>query len=352
MTIAETNLGVLRNVYVQPSPSRNYVMQWNLNVEQKLPRNTGVLVGYVGSRGVHQPFRVDDINLVLPSALYQGYVWPVPAGSGQKINPNVGRLDGLMWLGDSYYDALQVQLRTAPFSGLDVRAAYTWGKSIDTGSATIAGDQFSNSISSLPWFDTRLNRGPSDFNVAQNFSWHFDWSVPVLGYHASSVLRRGWHLGGTFQASTGSPFTFVVGGDPLGLKNSDPFDVPDRLRGQGCSTATLDPHTISYANMACFAFPLPSTRRGNLGRNSLTGPGLRNADVSLHKDTIIDRISDHFNVQLRLDVFNLLNHANFAPPLNHKALFNANGTIVPGAGLIDSTQTPPRQLQLGLKLSW
>lgn len=353
VAIAENGPGVLRNMYIQPNPRRNYVMQWNLNIEQKLAKSAGLLLGYVGSRGIHQPFRVDDTNIVLPAALTSaGYIWPSPPGSAPKLNPAVGREDGLMWIGDSYYDALQTQFHATPLSGLEIRASYTWGRSIDTGSATIAGDQFSNSINSLPWFDTRLNRGPSDFNVAQNLSLHGDWQLPSVGQHVARALTRGWHAAGTFQASTGAPFTLLIGGDPLGLRSSDPTDVPDRLHGSGCGSAVVDPRALSYVNTSCFTFPAVPTLRGNLGRNSLTGPGLQTLDLSIHRNIVVNRISDHFNVQLRIDAFNLLNRANFAPPLDHKVLFNANGTLVPGAGLIDSTQTPPRQLQLGMKLSW
>ena len=130
------------------------------------------------------------------------------------------------------------------------------------------------------------------------------------------------------------------------------MDVPDRLQGPGCSTAVNDPHAVSYANLNCLVFPSPSLRRGNLGRNSLTGPGLENLDVSFHKDSIIRRISDRFNVQFRVDFFNLVNHPNFAPPLSHQVIYGEKGDVVPGGGLIDTTQTPPRQVQAGLKLIW
>ena len=53
--------------YVEHQPHRNYVMQWNLNVQRELAPNLTAVVGYVGSRGVHQPFRADDVNVVLPT---------------------------------------------------------------------------------------------------------------------------------------------------------------------------------------------------------------------------------------------------------------------------------------------
>ncbi|PYX66860.1 MAG: hypothetical protein DMG74_02375 [Acidobacteria bacterium] len=85
VSLASADPRTLRNVYVQPDPSRNYVMQWNLNVELDATKNSTALIGYVGSRGVHQPFRVDDGNIVLPQLTPAGYLWP--ASGGQKLNP-------------------------------------------------------------------------------------------------------------------------------------------------------------------------------------------------------------------------------------------------------------------------
>jgi hypothetical protein len=69
----------------------------------------------------------------------------------------------------------------------------------------------------------------------------------------------------------------------------------------------------------------------------------------LFEDNFIKRVSKAFNVELRVEIFNLVNHANFAPPLNHRAIFDESGKVVPGEGLIDSNTTPSRQMQVGLK---
>ena len=89
------------------------------------------------------------------------------------------------------------------------------------------------------------------------------------------------------------------------------------------------------------------TLLGNSGRNPLTGPGLVNLDFSLFKNT---RLSEGFNLQFRTEFFNVLNHTNFAPPLDNNVLFNPDGSAVGSAGIIDATQTPSRQIQFGLKL--
>ena len=124
-------------------------------------------------------------------------------------------------------------------------------------------------------------------------------------------------MGGRFQKSTGAPFTLLMGGDPLGEKSTDPSDVPDLLSRPGFSEPVKDPHSGSYIQAECFAPPNPLVLRGNLGRNSLTGPGLSNLDLFIHKDNFINYGSEPFNIQVRLELFNAFNHTNFAPPLDH-----------------------------------
>jgi hypothetical protein len=109
---------------------------------------------------------------------------------------------------------------------------------------------------------------------------------------------------------------------------------------------------IQYIKTQCFAFPTPSTRLGNVGRNSLTGPGLSDFDLSLFKNNPIPKISERFNAQFRAEFFNIFNQANFAPPLSNRTLFTASGAAIPTAGLITSTVTTSRQIQFGLKLTW
>jgi hypothetical protein len=95
-----------------------------------------------------------------------------------------------------------------------------------------------------------------------------------------------------------------------------------------------------------------ANRLGNLGRNTVIGPGLANLDFSLFKNNRIRRISESFNLQFRAEFFNVFNRANFASPTDNRAVFDQTGTRISSAGLVDSTQTPSRQIQFALKLIW
>ena len=346
---------IFRQGFFDSSPRRNYVMQWNLTLAQDLTQNISMRVGYVGSRGVHQPFRVEDADIVLPSLTPQGYVWPSPPGSGSRLNSNAGRITAAFWQGNSFYDALQLKVKAKIGSGGEIGGSYTWGKTIDTSSGSLVGDEYSNSISSPLWFNMKLNRGLADFNVAHNLevNYTFELSTPKWAHAVNAWALGGWQVGGVFEASTGVPFTPGFAGDALGVKSIDPnIDVPNLVSAPGCGALVNPGDPNHYIKTQCFAVPNPITLRGNLGRNTLVGPGLINLDSSLLKNNHIKRISDNFNVQFRAEFFNLLNHTNFVPPLDNRNIFDSTGNAIGNAGLITSTQTPSRQIQFALKAIW
>jgi hypothetical protein len=257
------------------------------------------------------------------------------------------------WIGDSYYRALQAKF-TVKARQFQAQASYTWGHGEDTGSATVGGDSFANSISSLPYFNSRLRRGPTDFNIAQNLVINYIWFLQSPQRFSAPVnwILGGWQVAGLYQISSGVPFTPNIGGDPLGLGSTDPWDFPNRISGPGCGSLVNPRNVNGYIKTQCLAAPNPINQRGNLGRNSLTGPRLQDFDFSLVKNSAVRRISESFNVQFRVEIFNIFNHANFAPPLNHLSVFDQTGAPVQGAGTLDSTSTFSRQIQFGLKLIW
>jgi hypothetical protein len=365
-------------VSIERKPHRNYVMQWNLSVQRELMPNVTAFIGYVGSRGVHQPFHVDDADIVIPTLTSQGYLWPSPIASGTTINPAAGAVEYLNWGGNSSYHALELGVTKHISHGLEVQGSYTWSKSIDTSSGAIAGDTVSNGITSMPWFDLRLNRGLSDFNVGRTLVISGTWQVPSrksLSGPAAWIVN-GWELGIIYKANDGVPFSASFGndGDPLGLNSSDPWDFPNRLSGPGCSSLVNPGNPNHYIKTQCFAVPTaPSAAfysancdptvgtfpqcfnlRGNAGRNILTGPGLSNLDFSAFKNIPVTRISETFRVQFRAEFFNILNRANFAVPImpDNAQIFDSTGALSSSAGLLTSTTTTARQVQFALKLVW
>jgi hypothetical protein len=368
--------------YIQPQPSRSYTLAWNLNIQRQLSQSVAVMIGYTGSRGVHLPFRIEDMNTALPIAnTPQGYLWPIGA---TQVNPNFGWIEGLQWSAASNYHAFEAQIKRNMSHGLQAQASFTWSKSIDTSSSGSIGDNFHNAVSSLPFFDPRLNHGLSDFHVGKNLVVNYEWEIPAPKslFSAGRWALGGWQLGGIFEISSGVPFSVVDTGDPLGLGNLDPFARPDRIAGPGCGNPINPGNPSQYIKIECFGLPTPppgfasqcvtyryvppsssdpgnpgipgtcANRLGNSSRNQLIGPGLINFDMSLFKNIPIKKISENFNAQFRVEVFNIFNHPNFSPPLDHNQIFDGNGIPIPGAGAITTTVTTSRQIQFGLKINW
>ncbi len=252
---------------------------------------------------------------------------------------------------------------------------------MDDNSSTIAGDSFSNTITSWFWFAPEISHAVSDFNVTHSASINGIWQVPGPRAKFARAVLGGWELGSILKLNNGVPTTPVIGGDALGVQNvgSDLFSIPDRV--PGCDPVNHNFKSnpggifLGYINYSCFTLPkatpeiasqcvpfsanLAGTCKnllGNSGRNSVVGPSLVNLDFSMHKNFAVKKISEAFNVQFRAEFFNILNHANFAPPLpffssGNAQLFNPNGTPT-GSGGLQSSVTQPRDIQFALKVIW
>src|SRR5258707_14713764 len=246
----------LRMHYTDPSQKRNYVTQWNLNVQYQLAASLAAMAAYVGSRGVHQPFRVDDADTALPNLTPAGYVWDPNAS---RLNDNYGSIRGIFYQGRSYFNALELQLAKRMSHGFQLQGTFTWGKSIDTSSATVAGDAFGNSISSLDWFDMLLNRGLSEFNVGRTIVINGTWDIPAPKSFSGPArwIGDGWELGTILTVSDGVPFTptWGTGDDPAFTLSNDDWAFPNRLGGAGCKTLTNPGNPNNYIKTQCFAVP-------------------------------------------------------------------------------------------------
>jgi Carboxypeptidase regulatory-like domain/TonB dependent receptor-like, beta-barrel len=389
-----------RSAYIEQDMPRNYVMQWNFNIQQQLTPSVTALIGYVGSHGVHMPLRIDEIDMVQPTLTSAGYLFPSPnctyeanpTQSCVTINPNFGSIRGMFYEGSSIYNALQVGVTKNMSHGLQFQTSFTWGRSIDDSSGTGYADQFANSISSESSFNNSLIRSVSDFNVGRTLVISAMWQVPAAKSLAGPAgwLVNGWQLGTIFKANDGIPFTptWGTGGDPSGTLSSDDYAYPSLV--PGCNATNLNFKKSStglpiYVNANCFSVPTapslaywnancdtispmfgPNTTpepypycfnlRGNSGRNNMVGPGLTNLDFSIFKNNYIRRISETFNIQFRAEFFNILNHANFAQPelsLGNTDMFDANGNpATTTGGLLTSTTTDSREIQFALKVIW
>jgi hypothetical protein len=396
----------LTAAFMEPNPKRNYVEQWNINVQRQITPSLTATVGYVGSHGVHMLIRGDDANMVIPcppscpsgSTQIPGrYLWPLnPTNKDLRINQNFGGMRFLFFGTGSNYKALQVNVQKRMSHSFQFGGSYTYSQSMDDDSATIAGDAFANSITSWFWFAPQISRAVSDYNITHSAVINGIWDVPgPKSLHGpAGMLLNGWELGSILKLNSGIPTTPLIAGDPLGVQNagSDLFSIPDRV--PGCDPVNHNfkgnppgpdgkPIFLGYINYSCFTLPAApasfasgcilnsfpkatatlssgstycANLLGNAGRNSIVGPKLVNLDFSVYKNFAIKKISESASVQFRAEFFNIMNHANFSSPnaffgSGNAQIFKADGSSTGGGGL-EALATQPRDIQFALKVIW
>lgn len=316
-----------------------YSQSWNLNLQQQMAKNIALQVGYVGSKGT-KLVRLLDANQ--------------PNAAGIRPNPNYGFMDEFATFSSSTYNALQATVRIQARHGLSGFAGYTFSKSLDDASD---GIDYNFSTAALPQnsFDLPAERGPSNFDTRHRFTAAFTYELPSVGSHKR--LTGGWQLNTILTAQSGRPVPIVNSDDTSGL-TFDQFPSPSNFHQRPNIVPGVNPinpnwasgpDTIGYLNGNAFVDP-PLGTFGNLGRNVIYGPDYWDWDFAVLKNT---PITERVNLQLRAELFNIVNHPNFALP---------NWFVSPGSpGLI--TQTPdqaqtnpglggggPRVVQLAAKI--
>jgi outer membrane receptor protein involved in Fe transport len=372
---------------IEPDPKRSYMMQWNFNIQRQLDPTLTLTLGYLGSHGVHLLMRGDDGNMTIPTLTSAGYLFPA---GGAQLNQALGVIRYIYWNTSSNYNGLHMNLEKRFSHGFQAQFAYTYGKSLDDDSQTIAGDTFGNGLNSPPWMIPHAFYGPSDYDVKHAISINGLWDIPTpksLGSVANTALG-GWELGGIFTVNSGVPTTPIIADDPMGLGNSgaDQFGLPNIIAGCNAVNSNWKQSNLTYINVNCFTLPqatpaiaaqcqpfgfdptkpgsgIPGTCAnllGNVSRNSIYGPRLVNLDFSVLKNFPVKRISEVFNIQFRAEMFNILNRASFVPPQpgsgdGNSAIFGSDGS--PSGGSVGQLQeyatgTPSREVQFALKFIW
>ena len=284
--------------------------------------------------------RFVDFNQAIPQILADGRKF-FPVDSVTR-NPNLTGVRYKVTDGESLYNALQTSFTQGLTGGLQLQVNYTLSRSTDDGSVTVTqgGD---NDLPQDP--DNRLaERGLSNYDMRHYFVAHWSWTVPRLP--GPRVLGEGWQLNGITTLASGNPFSVVVGFDRARARfqaGTSP-QRPDLVPGSSSNPILGGPDR--YFDPAAFALP-EAGFYGNLGRNTLIGPGLATTDLSVIKRF---QIGHRVDLQLRTEVFNLFNRANFAIP-SQRTVFTSTGPVG-SAGLITSTTTSARQMQLGLKMTF
>ena len=302
-----------------------YMENYNLNLQQELTRHTVFQIGYVGAQG-HKLYRFRDLNQPSQSAINEAdlncgciniYGSPFLTGpynfAGFYYNYQEASAN-------SNYNALQTSLRINQWHGLTSSINYSWSHSLDD--ASDGEDYVPNAAqpndSTAP---LRFNRGNSNFDVRNRFTWNFIYEFPNAA--AMKKLTNGWGVNGIVTVQAGQPFAVNYNFEDDYDGSGEGFGRPDLV---GPVHYSGDPR--NFLDLTSFAVPctpqagafdgsastcVPGTRHfGTEGRGSLVGPHFRQFDFSIFKNTAI---TERLKLELRFEAYNILNHPNFANPL-------------------------------------
>jgi hypothetical protein len=331
------------------------IQYYNLTLQHELFRNNAITVTYLGSHGTdslldrslnNRPIgcwdTVNNVQMTTGNCAR-------PFDSLYQLNgvPNFSYVIQLTNDGYSRYNALQVTYRQREWHGLNTMVNFTWSNCIDTNSVNRGG------ASTLPIeenpYNPNSNVGPCDTDVRRNFNTGVVYDFPRV--HALGRLGEGWQTGSVVTVLSGRPWT------PLLSTTADESGQDLVYQRPDCSGVKpiyqfSDPNSPTITNAAAiFSDPAPNTI-GTCGRNSLRGPNFRQWDFNLNKTT---KLTERMNLQIRFEIFNLLNHPNFyylpasaKPSSGSFSTFGQTPDIASGNPFL--SQGGARAAQLGAKV--
>jgi hypothetical protein len=318
-------------------------------LEKSLGRETTLETGYLGSHGVHLQ-RAHLINNAPPGPGPIGPRRPFPKISfvANTVLPSnvdvvsmtfpVSTINLLENTAQSWYDAAYVNVRRRYSHGLTFLANYTWSKNLSD-APDFRSPMFEATVPQNN-HDLAAEKGPA-CDVRHRFALSAVYDLPAWNHSGVvQAVTKNWHVSTVYQVQTGFPFTISVFGDTansgtvLGENPIRANYTGQPIFGAGARAADR------WFNTAAFVAP-PAFTFGNVGRNSVYGPGLQTLDLALVRDfSVTERIKCNF----RAEFFNALNHTNLGTP--------ARFVNMPQFGTITETTTPGREIQFSARLSF
>lgn len=331
------------------------IHMWNVSLDRQLPGNVVATLGYAGSRGVHL-LRSSDVNIPTPTLQDDGRLLFPPAGT-PRPNRNFSTIEMKRSDGDSWYRAFVFEVRRRWRDGFALQSSYTWSRTEDTTQAsTFFSDATNGTTSAMPEFGVDYNRGPADWDTPHNWVGNVIWDLPVARDRGGVVgaLARGWQLSAVATVRSGQPLTVFVQTNRSrsqwspSLAPNVGFDRPDLAPGRTPESAVVG-RPDQWFDPAAFVLQ-PAGTLGNSGRGAFRGPNLRTVDLAAVRNL---SLAAGRRLELRFEVFNLFNRANFGnPTLIAFAGTADNEQPLATFGRIRSTVTSARQIQLGVRLAF
>ncbi len=328
-TVQINNPYVLGNIFGRRTP---YSLQYLVNVQRELRNNLLLEIGYLGS-----------VSRKLESL--RAFNESIPGATGSVLSrapyPEFGRIQEVDGSGRANYNGFSVKLEQRLSNGLSFVSGYTFSKSIDNASAI----RNHNGDTLFPQNSYNLNaeRALSSFHTTHRAVNSVLYQIPIgkgrrfLNQNGiANVLIGGWELGTLFNLQTGFPITMVSGRDQSNIGAG--FDRPNQIASGETALGRDVRNANKWFNTAIFALQ-PLGTFGNVGRNTVIGPGLVQWDASLLKTF---QFTERTGLQFRFEAFNAANHLNLGNPDTNVTSSNF-GKITGGRGNM-------RELQFGAKL--
>lgn len=332
------NCGVPAAFHIEKDLQTAMAQQWSMNVQQDLGFGT-LQVGYVGNHVTH----ILTDGVVSPRNINRKD--PVD-GTTRPLSANFADIFVVGGYPSSNYHAMQINFRRNLSQGLRFNANYTWGHAIDNIAGFFKDYQDNNNINN--------DRASADSDVRHNFTMDLGYELAFRKWFGDGPawLIDGWNLNSIIQARSGLPVNPTRQGGTFGgfaFRPSLNPNVDTRCPNYNVPTCQF--------NAAAFYDPGPGVF-GNAGRNILRGPGFAQVDLSFGKNT---RLTENTSLQLRMEIFNLFNRANFADPSGGLSCGGAVG-VCPSFGESIATVGNqlggllgfggPRQIQLSARFNF
>ncbi len=280
---------------------RGYIQSWNLIVERKFPGELVGSLGYVGSASV-RGFAFLDVNASQT---------PGSGNDGRPLFGPFGRTTTTReWDGRTHstYHSLQASLNRRFTDGLLLKSAYTYSRAIDLADYS---DWTEFRWNAPIVFDR--NRAAATHNIPHNFQFGFVYELPFGSQKkwattgASNLILGGWQLNGIFSAYQGRQFTLTASGASLNMPGNQ--QTPDQVKPTVEQFGNVGDDG-TFFDTSAFA-RVTEVRFGNVGRNTMRGPGVVNLDMSLFRTF---KLTEQFRLQFRVDAANVSNTPHFANP--------------------------------------
>lgn len=332
--------------------------QYNLSIQRQVAKNTMIQLAYTGNRGNHI-FISNEEDTPIPTIMPDGMPF-YPAGAPRRNTAWAGEKI-ISSGGNSIYNSGTISLRHQTSAGFDGEVFYTYSKAMDDGT-NVSGTEDERSPSAIMYPNhPSLDWSLSDFNVTNSLGANFTYPLPFhVTERALGAVANHWHLNGIFTFKSGQPFDIT---DPTNVSRDDETnglaDRPNLNPGfsnnpihgvsKGCNglaAGTPVGNAMHWYDPCAFSLEEAGTF-GNLGRNTVIGPGEQDVDVALEKAF---PIGEKVNATFRAEAFNVFDHTNFGLPVG--VPLTSAGAASPTAGQITYTLTSSRQIQFALRINF